>query len=417
METIRRIQAHGFSMSPNEPNSLLVILTIAALAPFLCEWVPRIRLPLVVLEIGFGILVGPQVLGWAAAGPVLQVFSNFGMIFLFFLAGFEINFQAIRGRPLTLAALGWLVSFAVGLGVGFVLQGCGLVDSGLIVGAALTTTALGTLMPILRDARELPTRFGAYVVAGGAMGEFGPILLIATVLASGDSEHGGGSIVLMLAFSAIIVAAVRAAIKVRPPRLVLALQEKMHTSAQLPVRISILILASLVILARQFGLDAILGALAAGVVVALTAPGKYGEALRHKLEGIGFGFFVPIFFVTTGLRYDLQALFASRAALLQLPMFLALFLVVRGLPALFVRRDLDLSARFALALLSATQLPLVVAISEIGLRSGRLQPETAASLVGAGMASVLLFPFTALALRRMYALPSEKAAALGMPAG
>jgi Kef-type K+ transport system membrane component KefB len=411
MKTIRRIQAHGFSMSPNEPNSLLVILTIAALAPFLCEWVPGIRLPLVVLEIGFGILVGPQVLGWAAAGPIIQVLSNFGMIFLFFLAGFEINFQAIRGRPLTLAALGWLVSFAVGLGVGFILQGCGLVDSGLIVGAALTTTALGTLMPILRDARELPTRFGAYVVAGGAMGEFGPILLIATVLASGDSEHGGGSIVLMLAFSAIIVAAVRAAIKVRPPRLVLALQEKMHTSAQIPVRISILILASLVILARQFGLDAILGALAAGVVVALTAPGKYGEALRHKLEGIGFGFFVPIFFVTTGLRYDLQALFASRAALLQLPMFLALFLVVRGLPALLVRQDLDLSARVALALLSATQLPLVVAITEVGLRNGGLRPETAASLVGAGMASVLLFPIAALAMRRMYALSSEKAVA------
>jgi Kef-type K+ transport system membrane component KefB len=403
-------------MSPNEPNSLLVILTIAAIAPLLCEWVPGIRLPLVVLEIGLGILVGPQVLGWAAAGPVLQVLANFGMAFLFFLAGFEINFQAIRGRPLTLAALGWLVSFAIGLGVGFGLQACGLVDSGLIVGAALTTTALGTLMPILRDAKELPTRFGAYVVAGGAMGEFGPILLIATVLGSGEGEHEG-SLVLMLVFAAIIVAAAVVAINVRPPRLILTLQEKMHTSAQLPVRISILVLAALVILARQFGLDAILGALAAGIVVALTSPGEHGEALRHKLEGIGFGFFVPIFFVTTGLRYDLQALFSSGAALLQLPMFLTLFLMVRGLPALLVRQDLDVTARVAFALLSATQLPLVVAITEIGLRSGRLRPETAASLVGAGMASVLLFPIAALAMRRMYALPSEKAAASEMQVG
>jgi Kef-type K+ transport system membrane component KefB len=344
------------------------------------------------------------------------VLANFGLSFLFFLAGFEINFQAIRGRPLTLAGLGWLVSLAVGLAAGFGLQACGLVDSGLIVGAALTTTALGTLMPILRDARELPTRFGAYVVAGGAVGEFGPILLIATMLGSGAGEHEG-SLVLMIVFAAIIVAAALIAIKVRPPRLILTLQEKMHTSAQLPVRLSILVLAGLVILARQFGLDAILGALAAGVVVALTSPGEHGESLRHKLEGIGFGFFVPIFFVTTGLRYDLHALFSSRTALLELPMFLALFLVVRGLPALLVRQDLDLSARVALALLSATQLPLVVAITEVGLRSGRIQPETAASLVGAGMASVLLFPLAALALRRVSAQPSMKVAASSVHSG
>jgi Kef-type K+ transport system membrane component KefB len=143
-------------------------------------------------------------------------------------------------------------------------------------------------------------------------------------------------------------------------------------------------------------------------VVALASPGEHGEALRHKLEGIGFGFFVPIFFVTTGLRYDLHALISSRLALLQLPMFLGLFLVVRGLPAFLVRRELDLRSRIALGLLSATELPLVVAIADIGVRSGRLKPETAASLVGAGMASVLLFPIAALALRKM-AVPQHPA--------
>jgi Kef-type K+ transport system membrane component KefB len=173
----------------------------------------------------------------------------------------------------------------------------------------------------------------------------------------------------------------------------------MHTSAQLPVRVAILVLAGLVIVARNFGLDAILGALAAGVVVALASPGEHGKALAHKLEGIGFGFFVPIFFVTTGLRYDLHALLSSTRALLLLPMFLVLFLVVRGLPALLVRRDLDMRSRIALGLLSATQLPLVVAIVEIGVRSRRLNLESAASLVGAGMLSVLLFPIVALSLR------------------
>ena len=148
-------------MALNEPHSLLLIFTIAAGGPFLCEWVPRIRLPLVVAEIGLGMLVGPQVLGWAAAGPTIHVLANFGLAFLFFLAGLEIDFPAIRGRPIMLAALGWLASLVVCLGAGMGLQACGVVDSGLIVGAALATTALGTLVPILRDAKELPTRFGA----------------------------------------------------------------------------------------------------------------------------------------------------------------------------------------------------------------------------------------------------------------
>src|SRR6516164_8642562 len=387
-------------MALHELYSLLLIFTIAAVAPLLCEWVPRVRLPLVVAEIGLGILVGPQVLGWATAGPTIEVLANFGLAFLFFLAGFEIDFPAIRGRPIAMAALGWLVSLVICLGFGFPLEGWGVVSSGLIVGAALTTAALGTLMPILRDAKELPTRFGAYAVASGAMGEFGPILLIALALSPGEGERGI-DLVLMLVFTAIIVAGAYVALKFRPPRVILLLQEKMHTSAQLPVRLAILVLASLVILARNLGLDAILGALAAGIVVALASPGEHGEALRHKLEGIGFGFFVPIFFVTTGLRYDLQALLASRLALLQLPLFFGLFLVVRGLPGLLMGRELDLRSRIALGLLSATQLPLVVAIAEIGVRSDRLKEETAASLVGAGMVSVLLFPIVALALRKM----------------
>jgi Kef-type K+ transport system membrane component KefB len=403
-------------MELNELHSLLVICTIAVVAPLLCEWVPHVRVPLVVAEIGLGILVGPQVLGWAATGPIIQALANFGMASLFFLAGFEIDFPAIRGRPLMAAALGWLVSLVICLGMGLGLQACGVVDSGLIVGAALATTALGTLMPILRDAKELPTRFGAYAVASGAVGEFAPIFLIALALSTGEGAHGS-SLVLMPVFTAIIVAGAYVALKFRPPRVVLLLQEKMHTSAQLPVRLAILVLASLAILARDFGLDTILGAMAAGVVVALASPGEYGEALRHKLEGIGFGFFVPMFFVTTGLRYDLQALVSSPLALLQLPMFLGLFLVVRGLPSLLVCRELDLRSRIALGLLSATQLPLVVAIADIGVRSGQLKQETAASLVGAGMASVLLFPIVALALRRIAALHHDAPSEAPMPMG
>jgi Kef-type K+ transport system membrane component KefB len=405
-------------MALGELHSLLLIFVVAAVAPFLSEWIPRIRLPLVVLEITLGILLGPQVLGWATAGPTIEVLANFGLAFLFFLAGFEVDFPAIRGRPIASAALGWLMSLAVCLGVGFGLQGCGIVDSGLIVGAALSTTALGTLMPILRDARELSTRFGAYAVASGAVGEFAPIVLVALAFSSGERERGE-TLVLMLVFTTLTIVGALVALRYRPPRLIDVLQQKMHTSAQLPVRLAILVLASLVILARNFGLDAILGAIAAGVLVSLASPGEHGKALRHKLDGIGFGFFVPIFFVSTGLRYDLHALVTSGLALLQLPMFLTLFLVVRGLPALVIARgDLDLRSRVALGFFSATELPLVVAITEIGVRSGQLMPETAASLVGAGMVSVLLFPITALTLRRIaspqHVAPSEVATAASL---
>jgi Kef-type K+ transport system membrane component KefB len=394
-------------MEIRELHSLLLIFLIAGLAPLLCEWIPWVRLPLVVMEIGLGILVGPQVLGWAVPGPIIDVLATFGLAALFFLAGFEIDFPAIHGRPMALAALGWVASFVVCLGIGLGLQACGLVDSGFVVGAALTTTALGTLMPILRDAKELSTRFGAYVVAAGALGEFAPIVLITLALSTGEGEHGG-SLLLMLFFSAITVAGALVALKYRPPRLIVVLQEKMDTSAQLPVRLAVLVVASLAILARDLGLDSILGSLAAGVLVALASPGKQGEVLRRKADGIGYGFLVPIFFITTGLRYDLNALTASRLALIQLPMFLALFFVVRGLPALVIaRRELDFRSRVALGFLSATQLPLVIAIAEIGVKSGRLLPETAASLVGAGMASVLLFPITALTLRRMAGQPVE----------
>jgi Kef-type K+ transport system membrane component KefB len=232
------------------------------------------------------------------------------------------------------------------------------------------------------------------------MGEFGPILLITVALSSGEGEHAG-SLPLMLAFTAIVVLGVFVALNYRPPQLILLLQSKMNTSAQLPVRVAILVLGVLVILARGFGLDAILGAMAAGIVVALAAPGKHGEELRHKLEGIGFGFFVPIFFVATGLRFDLHALISSPKSLLLLPMFLTLFLVVRGLPAFLARQELGFRSRLALAFLSATELPLVVAIVEIGTRSGSLSVDTGVSLVGAGMVSVLLFPVIALSLRKM----------------
>jgi Kef-type K+ transport system membrane component KefB len=327
------------------------------------------------------------------------------MSFLFFLAGMEIDFKAIRGRPLTTAALGWLLSLGIALVLGFLLEWTGVVQSGILVAGALTTTALGTLIPILRDAKEINTKFGRFAVAAGALGEFGPIVLISVLLTAGTAPEGspGGRLLpllLLIGFTGIILVAAYIAAHALPAFLVKLLETKLHTSAQLPIRVSVVLLAALVILTIHLGLDSVLGAIAAGIVVGLACKGHTGEIVRQKLEAIGFGLFVPIFFIMSGIKFELTALLNSPAALALLPLFLFLFIVARGLPVLLCHRDLPRRDLVSLGLLSATALPLVVAIAEIGVETQRLKPETAAALVGAGMVSVLVVPLVALSLHK-----------------
>jgi Kef-type K+ transport system membrane component KefB len=268
--------------------------------------------------------------------------------------------------------------------------------SSLLVGVAFTTTALGTLMPILRDNQELDTRFGIFVVSAGAVGEFGPIVLISTLLSSSSFSASFGAILTFLALA--MVTAVTA-LKLHPPNLMRVIGRSMHTSAQLPIRLTVLLIVGFVFLTAHIGLDAVLGAFAAGVIVSLVA-GRERVELDDKLEGIAYGVFIPVFFVTTGLTLDLPSL-ASSQALWRLPLFVGMFLIVRGAPALLIyRRALpSLADRIDLALLTSTQLPLVVAIAAIGLATHRMHSYTAAALIGAGMASVIIFPMLAEARR------------------
>lgn len=385
-------------MSPLEIATFLIILMIGVIAPLLVEITPKLRMPVVVLEIGLGILVGPQVLGLAKVGPVIDVLSNMGLAFLFFLAGFEIDFNKIRGRPLKLGVLGWLMSLGIALTLGFILQKAGIIVSDVVVSVAVATTAFGTLLPILHDQGELDTPFGRFLMAIGIIGELGPIVLISIML---TREHSGsiGAALFLIIFSLIAIVVGFLASRVRPDSLIHIFRKRMHGTAQLPLRASILILAVLVLLTGEFGLDSILGALAAGVVVKLAAAGEKEEVLRKKLEGVGYGVFVPIFFIATGMKFDLQALLTSPTGLLHLPIFLLLFLAVRGLPVLLYRKDLPRSDLIPLALFSATTLPLVVAVTDIGVAAGRMRPENAAALVGAGMVSVFCFPLIAMLLR------------------
>ena len=380
-------------------RSLFFILLVAALAPLLVELPGRIRLPVVVAEIALGIVIGPQVLDLAQPKGVVKFLSNIGLTFLFFLAGREVDLDRIRGLPGKLAGAGWLLSALLALVAALVVDAGGDLVSTLLLGVALCTTAIGTLMPILRDAGELRTELGPYVLSAGIAGEFGPLLLMAVLLSS--DHRPGAAFALLIFFAVISLGAAYVALHLRPTHVIATIQRTMGTSGQLGLRLSLVLLSGLVYLASRFGFDIVLGAFAAGLVVGLVTKGPGSEELRMRFDGIGFGFAIPLFFVVTGMRFDLDALFGSAGTILRLPLFLALFLVVRGTPALLLyRRAIPPGDRLPLALYSATALPLVVAVTTIGLQTGRISSANAAALVGAAMTSVLVFPLVALGLRR-----------------
>jgi Kef-type K+ transport system membrane component KefB len=380
-----------------DTTSFLVITIVSALAAITFSVLPRrFAPPVVVLELLLGIIVGPHVLDLAQNDRFTSFFGNLGLGMLFFFAGYEIDFDRIRGRPLRLAGLGWLLSLVLAYGIGGALAAAGIVRSFLYTGSAVATTAIGTLIPMLRDAGDLRTRFGTYLLAAGAAGEFGPILLVTLVLSTENPVH---ETFILLAFTVLAVAlavvSVRSAWRGWP-----LIERTLESSSQLAVRLAVLLVFGLVALAGSLGLDILLGGFVAGIVTRLALRGREVNVLESKLTAVGFGFLIPFFFVTSGIDFDLAAL-GSAAALLKLPLFLALFLIVRGTPALLLYRDVfGVRERVALAFFSATELPLVVAITTIAIDEGHMRTSTAAALVGAAIISTLVFPFVGLSLRR-----------------
>ncbi|MFD4479594.1 cation:proton antiporter [Streptomyces sp. NPDC058471] len=384
----------------SQPGTLILIMAVAVLAPLLTHGVSRwLPVPLVIFEILLGILIGPDVLGWAHHDEVIDVLSDLGLSMLIFLAGYEIQFGAVRGDTLRRSVWAWVVSLALGLGVAFALSG-GAVTKSFVIGTALTSTALGTVLPILRDSGDLRGRFGTVMMAFGAVGEFGPIIAMSLLL-SGRSP--GTSTAVLAAFAAVTAAAVFWALRPRRPWFSQVIAKTLHSSGQFAVRFVMLLLAAMLGLSYAFGLDTLLGAFAAGLLTRLVLQGaapESSEVVLGKIEAMGFGFLVPVFFIVTGIDFDLDALLGGGRPLVLLPAFLLLFLVVRGLPVYFLApRDLDVRDRRALTLYSATALPLVVAITTIGLADKALTAGEAAALVGAAMVSVLVFPLLALRLR------------------
>jgi Kef-type K+ transport system membrane component KefB len=381
-------------------GGLAIVAAAALAAPLALGLFPRIRLPAIVLEIVLGILIGPQVLGWVSIDTPIQVMSLLGLAFLLLLAGLEVEYERFRGRLLRLTALGYAISFGLALLIGLGLHAGGLVKSPLLIAIALSATSLGIVTPVLKDAGQVGTPFGQLVVAGASIAEIATIVLL-SLFFSGEATGIGAKLVLLGLFALFVIAVGLAVLGAEQSmRISATLLRLQDTTAEIRIRGSFLLLAVFVVLAERLGLEAILGAFLAGAIVKLVDRDQTltHPQFRQKLEAVGYGVFVPVFFVATGVRFDLNALFASPTNLARVPIFLAALLVARGLPALVYKSFTTRTQTVAAALLQATSLSFLVVAGQIGVQLDLIRPAAYAALVAAGLLSVLLFPLTALTL-------------------
>ena len=376
-------------------GSLLAVSVVSALAPVLLGLLPRLRVPQVVLLIAGGIVIGPQGLGLGSPHDV-QILADVGLGFAFLLAGYEVDLRLFRQDAGRRAIVAWLVSAVLALLVIGALALGGLVHAYVPVALGLTTTALGTLLPVLRENGLLHGRLGRYLLAAGAVGELFPIVAIAIFLGTQTrfvalvSLAGVGLLALLLAVAPRVVR--------RESRLGTVVALGQHETSQIVLRATLLLLILLIAVANEFHLDAVLGAFLAGMVLRRWIGGRARSTMEFKLDAVGYGFFVPLFFVYSGMGLDIRSIIEAPLRVL---LFFVLMIAVRGLPALLVYRGvLTLRERTETVLITATTLPLLVALTEIGVRNGTMLRENAAALVGAGVLSVLVLPMLASAVHR-----------------
>jgi Kef-type K+ transport system membrane component KefB len=384
-------------------TNLLIVVAVALLAPLALGFFPRIRLPAIVLEIVLGIVIGPSGLGWVKPDLPVTILALVGLAFLLFLSGLEIDVERLRGRILKLTALGFVVSFVIALVVGIGLEAGGFVKSPLFVAIVLVATSLGVIVPVLKDSGNISSNFGQLVIAAASIADFGAIILLSVFFSGKGSTSTAGTLILLGIFGLVVVlVGVAIAGVERSMSLSRVLRRLQDTTAQIRVRAAFLLLIGFTALAENVGLETILGAFAAGALLSLI---DRDEAMTHpqfrlKLEAVGFGVFIPIFFVTSGLRFDLNALFASPSTVARVPLFLLAIILVRGLPAFVYVRLLGRSRAVIAGVLQATSLPFIVAATQIGLQLEVVTRASAAGLVAAGLLSVVISPALGLVLLR-----------------
>jgi Kef-type K+ transport system membrane component KefB len=384
-------------------TNLLIVAAVGLAAPLILGFFPAVRLPAIVLEIVLGIVIGPSVLGWVEPDVPVSILALIGLAFLLFLSGLEIDVERLRGRILKLTALGFAVSFAVAVGIGLALRAGGFVRSPLFVAIVLVATSLGVIVPVLKDSGNISSSFGQLVIAAASIADFGAIILLSLFFSGKGSTSTAGTLILLGIFGLVVVGVGVAIAGVeRSMSLSRVLRRLQDTTAQIRVRAAFVLLIGFTALADEVGLETILGAFAAGALLSLI---DRDEAMTHpqfrlKLEAVGFGVFIPVFFVASGVRFDLNALFASGSTVARVPLFLLAIYLARGLPAVVYVRLLGRSRSVIAGVLQATSLPFIVAATQIGLQLGVVSRASAAGLVAAGLLSVVISPALGLALLR-----------------
>lgn len=393
-------------------ETLLAVTLVAALAPVIVAALPGPKIPQVVVLILAGVLIGPQGLGLGDTTSV-RLLANIGLGFLFLLAGYELDPKLFRERSGRLAMVGWAASALLAVAAVGVLAKLNLVRDFVPIGLALTTTALGTLLPILHDNDMLEGRFGRYILAAGAVGELFPIIAISLFLTKRNQFVALGSLLAVGAAALLLTTAPRI---IGKRKLNALIQQGQRATAQSTLRWSIVLLVLLLVAAEKFGDDVVLGAMLAGMVLRSWTRRMDMEVdhLEDKLDAVGYGIFIPVFFVSSGMTLDVHSILANPARLF---IFLGLLLLVRGLPSLLVYlKVLPLRQRLEMTFITATTMPLLIALAEIGLSDGVMLPSNAAALVGAGVLSVLIFPAIAAAMHRR-GRPARPGTADPIPSG
>jgi Kef-type K+ transport system membrane component KefB len=382
-------------------GNLLGVLAIALVAPLALGFAPRLRIPAVVVEILLGVAVGPSALGWLEPDLAVQTVSLLGLAMLLFLAGLEVDLEALSGGLLPLAAAGFGLSLLLGWLIGLTLDAVGWVDDPLLLAVALSATSLGLVVAVLKDAGILTTPMAQTTIAASSLADFAAVLLL-SLLFSADGKGTGSQLALFAAFAGLVaLVGLTAAASARNMRLGGELVMLQDTTAEIRVRAAMLLMVAFAVLAERLGLESILGAFLAGAAVAaLDRDPSSHPHFRIKLDAIGFGFLVPVFFIASGMRLDVSGLVDDPGQLARLPAYVVALLVVRGLPALLYLGRLGARSTVAAGLLQATSLPFIVAATQIGTLTGRMSPETATGLVCAGLVSVLAFPALAVATAR-----------------
>jgi Kef-type K+ transport system membrane component KefB len=383
-------------------TNLLIVVTVGLLAPLTLGFLPRVRLPAIVLELVLGIVIGPSGLGWAKPDLPVSILALIALAFVLFLAGMEIDVEGLRGRILKLTAIGFALSFAIALSLGLGLKAGGFVKSPLFVAIVLAASSVSVIFPVMKDSNNTGSSFGQLVLTSASIAEFGAIILLSAFFSGKGSTSTAGTLILVGVFGLVVVL-VGAAIAgfERSINLSRVVQRLQDTTAQIRVRAAFVLMIGFTALADQVGLETILGAFAAGVLLSLIDPDQTTHPeFRLKLQAAGFGVFVPVFFVASGLRFDLNALFASPSTVARVPLFLLALYLARGLPAIVYVRLLGRSRAVIAGVLQATSLTVIVAATQIGLQLGVVSRASAAGLIAAGLLSVVISPTLGLTLLR-----------------